>query len=127
MLTKEDTLLEIIKNNQNGKYIVFSRVDSFTKIIEKLNSNDITYSSLKGNTSHMMNTLNKFKKGETNVILLTTQHAGSGIDISYATDVIILHSMDIDKQQAIGRAQRVGRTESLNVHNLCYDHELPSL
>ena len=74
----------------------------------------------------MMNVLNKFKSGEIKVILLTTQYAGSGIDISCATDVIILHSMDIDKQQAIVRAQRVGRYESLNVHNLCYDHELPS-
>ncbi len=125
VLTKEDTLLEIIKNNKKGKYIVFSRVDSFTKIIDKLNADEISYSSLKGNTSHMMNILNKFRKGDINVILLTTQHAGSGIDISCATDVIILHSMDIDKQQAIGRAQRVGRTESLYVHNLCYDHELP--
>jgi len=44
--------------------------------------------------------------------------------ISYATDVVIFHSMDIDKQQAIGRAQRVGRTENLYVHNLCYDHEI---
>jgi len=126
LLNKEETLLELIKKNKNGKFIVFSRVDSFSKIIEELDNNDIKHASLKGHTSHMMNVLNKFKSGEIKVILLTTQYAGSGIDISCATDVIILHSMDIDKQQAIGRAQRVGRHESLNVHNLCYDHELPS-
>lgn len=127
LLNKEDTLLEIIKNNDKGKFIVFSRIDSFAKIIEELNNNNITYASLKGHTSHMMNVLNNFKSGKVKVILLTTQYAGSGIDISCASDVIILHSMDIDKQQAIGRAQRVGRHDSLNVHNLCYDHELPSL
>tara|TARA_B100000795_G_scaffold269969_2_gene261466 strand:+ start:1577 stop:3424 length:1848 start_codon:yes stop_codon:yes gene_type:complete len=127
LLNKEETLLELIKKNKNGKFIVFSRVDSFSKIIEELNKNNITHASLKGHTSHMMNVLNNFKFGKINVILLTTQYAGSGIDISCATDVIILHSMDIDKQQAIGRAQRVGRHDSLNVHNLCYDHELPSL
>jgi SNF2 family DNA or RNA helicase len=71
-----------------------------------------------------MNILNNFKYKNTNVILLTTQYAGSGIDISIATDVIILHSMDADKQQAIGRAQRVGRSTPLNVHNLCYEHEM---
>ena len=119
--------MEIIKNNDKGKFIVFSRVDSFAKIIEELNNNNITYASLKGHTSHMMNVLNNFKSGKVKVILLTTQYAGSGIDISCASDVIILHSMDIDKQQAIGRAQRVGRHDSLNVHNLCYDHELPSI
>jgi len=125
VLTKEETLIEIIKNNIAGKYIIFSRVDSFSKIITELANNNITYSSLKGHTTHMMNVLNDFKSGKINVILLTTQYAGSGIDISFATDVIILHSMDVDKQQAIGRAQRVGRTSSLKVHNLCYEHELP--
>ena len=75
----------------------------------------------------MMNVLNNFKNGNTNVILLTTQYAGSGIEINCATDVIILHSMDIDKQQAIGRAQRVGRTCSLKVHNLCFEHELTDI
>jgi SNF2 family DNA or RNA helicase len=123
-LSKEDTLIEIIKNNREGKFIVFSRIDAFTKIMDLLRANNLTYDSLKGHTGHMMKVLENFKSGKTNVILLTTQYAGSGIEISCATDVIILHSMAVDKQQAIGRAQRVGRTCSLNVHNLCYEHEM---
>jgi len=55
---------------------------------------------------------------------LTTQYAGCGIDISCASDVIIYHKMSADQQQAIGRAQRVGRTEALTIHHLCYAHEL---
>jgi SNF2 family DNA or RNA helicase len=124
ILNKEDTLLEIIKNKPDGKFIVFSRVDVFTNIIKLLVSNGITFAELKGNTSHMMNVLKDFKNGVINVILLTTQYAGYGIDINYATDVIIFHSMAVDKQQAIGRAQRVGRTNNLVVHNLCFEHEL---
>ena len=124
ILNKEDTLLEIIKNKPEGKFIVFSRVDVFTNIIKLLVSNGITFAELKGNTSHMMNVLKDFKNGVINVILLTTQYAGYGIDINYATDVIIFHSMAVDKQQAIGRAQRVGRTNNLVVHNLCFEHEL---
>ena len=125
ILSKEDTLIELILNNKKGKFIVFSRVDAaFSKITEILTINNITHACLKGNTNQMMNILNNFKYGNTNVILLTTQYAGSGIDISIATDVIILHSMDADKQQAIGRAQRVGRIAPLKVHNLCYEHEL---
>jgi ERCC4-related helicase len=72
----------------------------------------------------MMNVLKDFKNGTINVILLTTQYAGYGIDINFATDVVIFHSMAVDKQQAIGRAQRVGRTNNLIVHNLCFEHEL---
>jgi SNF2 family DNA or RNA helicase len=123
ILNKEDTLLEILKNKPDGKFIVFSRVDVFTNIIKILVSNGITFAELKGNTSHMMNVLKDFKNGIINVILLTTQYAGYGIDINYATDVIIFHSMAVDKQQAIGRAQRVGRTNNLIVHNLCFEHE----
>ena len=125
VLNKEDSLLELIESKPRGKFLVFSRVDNgFCKIIEKLNEKRIKYNELKGNTSHMMNVLNDFKNGNVRVILLNTQYAGSGIDISFATDVVIFHSMDVDKHQAIGRAQRVGRTESLYVHNLCYEHEM---
>lgn len=127
ILNKEDTLLEIIKNKPDGKFIVFSRVDVFTNIIKILVSNGITFAELKGNTAHMMNVLKDFKNGIINVILLTTQYAGYGIDINYATDVIIFHSMAVDKQQAIGRAQRVGRTNNLIVHNLCFEHELEEI
>ena len=127
ILNKEDTLLEILKNKPDGKFIVFSKVDVFTNIIKILVSNGITFAELKGNTSHMMNVLKDFKNGIINVILLTTQYAGYGIDINYATDVIIFHSMAVDKQQAIGRAQRVGRTNNLIVHNLCFEHELEEI
>lgn len=125
ILSKEETLIELILNNKSGKFIIFSRVDAaFSKITEILTANNINHACLKGNTNQMMNILNNFKYKNTNVILLTTQYAGSGIDISTATDVIILHSMTADKQQAVGRAQRVGRITPLNVHNLCYEHEM---
>lgn len=126
-LNKIDTLMEIIQKNPNGKYLIFSKYDSgFLKLMTKLIECDITCSELKGNTSHMMNVLEKFKSGKLKVILLNTHFAGSGIDISYATDVIIYHSMGLEKHQAIGRAQRVGRTDTLNIHYLCYDHEMPA-
>lgn len=123
--SKEDTLLQIIKENPQGKYLVFSKYDSgFLKLMNILQNNGITCSELKGNTAHMMNVLDKFKSGEIQVILLNTYFAGSGIDISYATDVILFHSMGNAKHQAIGRAQRVGRADRLNIHYLCYEHEM---
>jgi superfamily II DNA or RNA helicase len=123
---KEDTFINIISNKPDGKFLVFTRVDNgFNKIITKMIEHNIKYEELKGTTSHMMNILEKFRNGLIKIILLNTQYAGSGIDINYATDVIIFHSMGLDKQQAIGRAQRVGRTEQLYIHNLCYEHEMP--
>ena len=125
ILSKEETLLKIIRHKPDGRFLIFSKNEnSFEKIKSELNKNNNKYELLKGTTTHMINVLNKFKSGEINIILLNTQYAGSGIDISYATDVIIFHNMGIDKHQAIGRAQRVGRTDKLYIHNLCYEHEL---
>jgi len=123
--SKEETLLKIIEENEEGKFLVFTKIDNgFENFKKKLNDMNITFEFLKGNTSHMNNVLERFKKGITKIILLNTQYAGSGIEINYATDVIIFHSMGLDKQQAIGRAQRVGRTSSLRIHNLCYEDEM---
>lgn len=123
ILNKEETLLKILKSKPGGKFLIFSKNENtFEKI--KLLLTDYKCDMLKGNTSHMVNVLNKFKNGELNIIFLNTQYAGSGIDISHATDIIIFHKMGIDKEQAIGRAQRVGRTSELYIHNLCYEHEL---
>jgi superfamily II DNA or RNA helicase len=125
IMSKEDTFISIIKNKPDGRYLVFTKNDNGFEIIKnKMIENDIKFEFLKGNTLHMMNVLEKFKKGEIKIILLNTQYAGSGIDINYATDVIIYHSMGLEKQQAIGRAQRVGRTEQLYIHNLAYEHEI---
>jgi len=125
ILSKEDTLIKIILNKFNGKFLIFTSNDNcFETFKPKLIANNITFDFLKGNTSHMMTILEKFKNGELKVIILNTQYAGSGIDINYASDVIIFHSMGYDKQQAIGRAQRVGRTEPLIIHNLCYEDEI---
>lgn len=123
ILNKEDTLLKILNSKPTGKFLIFSKNENTFDNIKSLLT-DYKYDMLKGNTSHMVNVLNKFKNGELNIIFLNTQYAGSGIDISDATDIIIFHKMGIDKEQAIGRAQRVGRTTELYIHNLCYEHEL---
>lgn len=124
--SKEDTLMRILQEQPDGKFLVFSRFDGgiFWRIIPKLQAAGIPYAEIKGTTYQMVNILDRFKRGEIRVILLNTHYAGSGIDISCATDVVILHAMEHDKTQAVGRAQRVGRTVPLRVHNLCYTHEM---
>lgn len=125
MLSKEEMLLKLLVDNPTGRFLVFSRIDStFWNIMNRLTDANISHAEIKGSTPQMMKILERFRSGELRVILLNTYHAGSGIDISCATDVVIFHSMGLDKTQAVGRAQRVGRTTELRVHNLCYAHEM---
>jgi SNF2 family DNA or RNA helicase len=127
ILDKVDTLLRIISEKPNGRFLIFSRVDStFHRLMMALMRERITHAEIKGSTTQMMKILENFQNGHLRVILLNTRHAGSGIDISCATDVVIFHKMASDKVQAVGRAQRVGRMEPLHVHNLCYPHEMDS-
>jgi SNF2 family DNA or RNA helicase len=125
VLSKEDTLIQLLNAKPEGKFLIFSRIDSgFWKLEQKLRDNNIQYSEMKGHTSHMMRLLDDFREGRTRVILLNTYYAGSGIDISFATDVVLFHMMGLDRNQAIGRAQRQGRTSQLHIHTLCYPNEM---
>ena len=120
-------LLKLLTDKPDGKFLVFSQYDAtFLNIERTLANNGISFGQMKGSTYQMMHTLNRFKNGEIRVILLNTYFAGSGIDISFATDVVIFHSMGSSKTQSVGRAQRVGRTEPLTVHNLLYFSETPA-
>jgi hypothetical protein len=123
--TKENTLINIISSKINGKFLIFTKLDNcFSGVKNILEDNDISYAEIKGTTSCMRNILEKFKNNEIRVILLNTIYAGSGIDISFATDIILYHNLGKEKTvQAIARAQRYGRTESLNIHHLLYEHE----
>lgn len=122
--SKENTLIDIIKNKANGKFLIFSKIENgFSSIINILTNHSISFTEIKGTTGCMNNILDRFRNGEIKVILLNTTYAGSGIDISFATDVIIYHSMTNEKTQAVGRAHRVGRTCPLYVHTLLYEEE----
>lgn len=125
ILSKDDTLMKLLTENPEGRFLVFSRCDhTFYRLVERLVREGISHAEMKGSTAMMMKTLQRFREGQLRVIMLNTMHAGSGIDISCATDVILFHSMGHDGVQAIGRAQRVGRTSTLRVHHLCYPNEL---
>ena len=126
-LSKPHMVLKIIQEKPEGRFLIFSQFDNaFGEMIQMLNQQDISTSELKGTTQQMAKILDRFKNGELKVILLNTCHAGSGIDISCATDVVIFHNMGSRSEQAIGRAQRVGRLNTLTVHRLHYPHEMTS-
>jgi SNF2 family DNA or RNA helicase len=125
VLTKPKWAVRIIQQRPEGRFLIFSQFDNtFIDLVQDMTELGITHSDLKGTTQQMIRTLERFKAGEIRVILLNTQYAGCGIDISCATDVILFHTMDGMSDQAIGRAQRVGRTTPLTVHRLCYPHEI---
>jgi ERCC4-related helicase len=105
--------------------MVFANYQSTLNIIkDKLTEKKIGKDILGGSAAKINSTLKKFKNGKLKVIILNALNFGSGLNIQEATDVIIYHRFDKElEEQVIGRAQRYGRTDTLDVHYLIHDNE----
>ena len=65
---------------------------------------------------------------ELNCLLLNSTNTGAGLNLENTTDLVLYHNMSSELSiQVIGRAQRPGRTTSLNVYRLVYDNEKQNL
>jgi hypothetical protein len=122
---KIENLINLIKSNMKGKYLVFSSYDeTFNDIIKEFVKNKIKYSTILGSVSHINNVIDDFTDGIINVVMMNAKHYGSGLNLQMATDVVLYHEMPKELEtQVIGRAQRLGRTSSLNVHYLLHENE----
>ena len=124
-ISKEAQVIKVIKDKPDGKFLVFTHYDRmFSALKTKMCEAEITVSELKGTTHTMTKILERFKSGETKVLLIDSSKFAAGIDISFATDVIMVHNLKHNREQCIARAQRVGRTSALHVHQLFYPHEM---
>ena len=105
--------------------MLFSNYDrTFENIIKELSDNDIKYSKLTGSNVVINSIIKRFESGEIKVLMLNALNYGSGLNLQMATDIIIYHELKIELEtQVIGRAQRLGRTEPLNVYYLMHENE----
>lgn len=114
------------KFNDTTRLLVFSEYDaSFSQMLEILDKYNIYYSKIMGTGAHIKSTVGKYKEGKIQCLLLNARYFGSGLNLENTTDMVIYHKMNNDlRKQVIGRAQRPGRTNQLNIWELCYDNEL---
>lgn len=78
---------------------------------------NISWTVLNGNSNVIASKIKKFQEGTIKILCLNTLYACAGMNLQFATDVIMSdHLTTEDQNQFIGRAQRPGRTEPLNVH-----------
>jgi SNF2 family DNA or RNA helicase len=125
---KADALLRLFKENPAGKFLVFSRYDNpFTAMEEAITGLGVTVKQLKGNKDGIASTLRQFQGGDVRCLLLNSHYAGSGLNITAATHVVLLHAMTHEEEkQILGRAYRMGRTEPLHFIKLLHADEMPT-
>ena len=118
--------LSDIMKKPNAKVLIFSEYNSsFTEIESYLKECEHKFANLKGTSNIIAKTITKYKEGDTNILLLNSTYFGSGINLENTTDLFMFHRMkDNIDQQVIGRAQRPGRKQPLNLYRLCHSNEL---
>ncbi len=123
-----ELILQTLKNKEDAKILIFAAYDNtFMNVVPVLQRVGIDYEYVKGNSNQIKCIIDRYKQGNTKVLLMNTQHFGSGLNLENTTDMILFHKFDTENEkQVIGRAQRYGRKESLNVHYLLYENEMPS-
>ncbi len=126
LLHKPEALLKLIKDNPLGRFIVFSRYENpFANIENLLTENAIHVAQVKGNKDVIYSLIERFKKNEIRVLLLNSEHFATGMNLEAASHVVLYHGnmTPNERQQIIGRAQRLGRLASLTVVQMLHEHE----
>lgn len=120
--TKNEKIIEIIKGKKDGRFIIFSDWnETFSSITDILQENNIQFSEVKGTHKVRLKALERFNNGKIPVLFLNSKYNGAGINLQGTTDIIMYHEMSEGTEtQVIGRANRIGRKKSLEVHHLLY-------
>ncbi len=112
--------------NKNKKIIIFSDYLNCFSVVESilLRYNYKCVQLDGGNVNDIDKNLNEYKNGESNVLLMSSEYCGVGMNLEFTTDVVFVNKIEESKEkQIIGRAQRPGRTDTLIVHYFYYFNE----
>jgi SNF2 family DNA or RNA helicase len=124
--TKIGTIIHFIKSmDKKNKIILFSQWDQLLhKVGDFLQRYNINIVYCSGSVYQKQNAINTFiKDPNTNIIMLSSSHAASGINLTIAHKIILLEPVygpveyrrNIENQ-AIGRADRIGQNNPIDVY-----------
>lgn len=117
---KMNIIMDIIGDCSDKKILIFSNYNETFSIIKRfLDEKKLNYLELKGTKEKRDNTIDSYKSGNVNILLLNTIHSGAGLNLQETSDIILCHKLhEYQKIQVIGRANRIGRKIELNIHYL---------
>lgn len=113
---------EIESLKPNEKIVIFAKYDKLLHTIGyALDMANINHVYIKGNINIRDKSIHEFRTNpKTRAILLSSEFGASGVNLSEATHVYIVHPFYGDdglqyEKQAIGRAHRTGQTQPVHV------------
>jgi hypothetical protein len=125
-LSKNESLIEFIKHNPTAKILMFSGFDATFDILSiLLKKENITFANVQGSNAHINKLISGFELDKYKILFLNARNMGAGLNILSATHIVMYHKMNASlENQIIGRAYRIGRTETLQVIHLLHTNEV---
>lgn len=126
ILTKQEQFRKFLQESPQARVLLFSVYDAtFSGLESMLEMEGITHATLGGSQARIAKLLRQFGEGKYRVLFLNARNMGAGLNIAVATHVVLYHRMPVEtKNQIIGRAVRMGRTEPLTVLHLLHGNEM---
>jgi hypothetical protein len=126
--TPMSVLYNIIQQKPEGKFVVFAPHEGTSKTLHIfLKENGIVMEDMCGMACTMQKRLERFEKGEIKVLFLNSKSSNAGLNLQFATDVVIFDSRtefnpnSPEFIQSIGRVRRFPRRDPVPVHYICPD------
>lgn len=123
----ENEIIPRIMEDNVGRWLIFNDdIGGLIAAFTALESKGVSCEMLDGGTSSTVaETIDSFKNGELQVILINSMTEGCGLNLECATHVLFMHATNPELVgQLIGRAQRFGRKSVLTVIGLFNEMEL---
>ena len=126
-------LNNLVKESPDNRIILFTQWEKMMKLIGNvLTNNNIKFVTIQGNAHVMANNIRRFKVDkEIRIILLSSGSCSSGSNLTEATHIVLLDTINGTKDsakaietQAIGRANRIGQNKSVNVHRIIMENTI---
>ena len=124
--TKQEEFRAFLRENPTARVLTFSSYDAtFGGLSSLLETDGIPHATLTGSQARITKLIRQFGEGKYRVLFLNAKNMGAGLNIAAATHVLLYHRMSVEtKNQIIGRAMRMGRTEPLQVLHLLHGNEM---
>ncbi|MCK5888658.1 MAG: SWF/SNF helicase family protein, partial [Methylococcales bacterium] len=120
---KLDLLMEMLPEQleEGRRILVFSQFTRMLALIEKeLNAQNIGYTKLTGQTKKRDEAIDRFKRGDVDVFLISLKAGGVGLNLTEADTVIIYDPWwnPAVENQAADRVHRIGQDKPVFVYKL---------
>ena len=107
-------------NGSSPFIVIFSKLESQCNSVihDALREINVVGKMLKGTCRKRDGILASFKGGDFPVIFLDSTVDCAGINLEFAKHLVFYHCHSAEKEQLVGRVIRMGRTETLTIHEI---------